>query len=92
MRRGPLAGREPRALGGLVLARSRRRRALAAAPAPSAQDRRAPAATAGAGGRLEARKGCYLTFHSWIPADHCGGSVTSSRSPLVVTGLNVTLL
>src|SRR5207247_1603802 len=34
----------------------------------------------------------YLTFHSWIPADHCGGSVTSSRSPLVVTGSNVTLL
>ena len=34
----------------------------------------------------------YFTFHSWMPADHSGCSVTSRRSALVVTGLKVTLL
>src|SRR5258707_13420441 len=34
----------------------------------------------------------YSTFHSWIPADQLGLSVTSIRRPVVVTGVNFTSL
>jgi hypothetical protein len=34
----------------------------------------------------------YLTFHSWMPADHSGCIVSSSLSAPVLTGVNVTLL
>src|SRR5215831_4047128 len=33
--------------------------------------------------------GFYFTFHSWIPADQFCCIVTSSRSPVVATGLKV---
>jgi hypothetical protein len=36
--------------------------------------------------------GVYFTFHSWMPADQFCCIVTSRRSPVVATGLKVTLL
>src|SRR5262245_18138862 len=93
--RDELRRAEPGDLAASLFARAAQERRLATARTVAKRERLRGRAREGRQDRRRESSGLshsYSAFHSRRPTDHCGWAVTSRRSALVVTALNVSRL